>query len=110
MRRLSALLVLALAAPPARAALLDVLFPKPKAEALDPAAYRGLTHLVVVAGSTQHSAAQEMLLGNIEQRLRESECWQVMGHAEAREKLPHALLSAPSPRKWANGGECSSSG
>ena len=108
MKRLSAALLLALAAPPARAALLDVLFPKPKAEAVDPAAYRGLTHLVVVAGSTQHSAAQEMVLGNIEQRLRESGCWQVMGHAEAREKLPHALLSPPSPRKWANGGEVTS--
>lgn len=108
MKRLSAALLLALAAPPARAALLDVLFPKPKAEAVDPAAYRGLTHLVVVAGSTQYSAAQEMLLGNIEQRLRESGCWQLMGHAEAREKLPHALLSAPSARKWANGGEVTS--
>ncbi|MBI2787126.1 MAG: HEAT repeat domain-containing protein [Elusimicrobia bacterium] len=104
----TALLILALSAPAARAALLDVLFPKPKAEAVDPAAYRGLTHLVVVSGSTKFSAAQEMLLGNIEQRLRESGCWQVMGHAEAREKMPHALLSAPSPRKWANGAEVTS--
>lgn len=108
MRRLAAALALSLAPPPARAAILDLLFPKPKAEAVDPAAYRGLTHLVVVAGSTKYSAAQEMILNNVENRLRESGCWQVMGHAEAREKVPHALLSAPSPRKWSNGGEVAS--
>jgi hypothetical protein len=83
-KRLSAVLLLALAAPSARAALLDVLFPKPKAAAVDPAAYRGLTHLVVVAGSTKFSAAQEMILNNVENRLHESGCWQVVGHAEAR--------------------------
>ena len=105
MTRFAAALALALAATSAQAAVLDLLFPKPKAEAVDPAAFRGLTHLIVVAGSTQHSAAQEMILNNIENRLRESGCWQVMGHAEAKEKAPHALLSAPSPRKWSNGSE-----
>ncbi|MBI5246566.1 MAG: HEAT repeat domain-containing protein [Elusimicrobia bacterium] len=108
MIRLVAVLALGLAAVPARAAILDVLFPKPAAEAIDPAAFRGLTHLIVVAGDTQYSAAQEMILNNVENRLRESGCWEVMGHAESRKKLPHEHLSAPSPRKWGNGGEVSS--
>lgn len=101
---------LALPAAPAAAGILKAIgdairATQPRAEAVDPQAYAKLTHLIVIAGQSRYKPVQEIMLKNVEQRLREAGCWHVMDHGEAREKLAAASVGAPSPRTWKDDGE-----
>ncbi len=81
---------------------------RPQAEAVDPRGYQKLTRLIVVGGETLYTPTQELILSRVEQGLSESGCWQVMGHAQAREKLRPASVGAPSPRTWKDDGQVAS--
>lgn len=93
---------------PASAGILDAVFPKPKAQAVDPAQYAGLTHLIVIGGATDYKAAQEELLGRLESGLQGTGCWRVMGHHDAGERIHHPALKAPSPVDWDDEADVSS--
>jgi len=102
-----ALVALALAVP-AGGGILDAVLSRPKAQALDPAQFGGLTHLIVVAGATDYKVPQEEILGRVESGLRQSGCWKLLGHLDVAQRVHYAGLKAPSPLDWDDEAQVSS--